>query len=244
MEATVDRQERIDKERARLSKKYGLNPSGITADYLAGKIEWEEANGTLKTRLTNYQRFLLLSLIGNILLAGGIIHSSQQTHVVPYVAAVDKLGNVQSLGVAVKGPDSVTEVIKEQQLDEWIRNARMVISDWQAQRLLIQQVMSRTSDNPAGASGLMKAWYTANRPDERAKNSTVTVTINNTLRVSLQTYEVEWTETSFNTDGEKSGEEHWKGVFRVAITPAATADAAGRNPLGFYVTEIHWSKVQ
>ncbi len=73
---------------------------------------------------------------------------------VPYVAAVDKLGNVQSLGVAVKGPDSVTEVIKEQQLDEWIRNARMVISDWQAQRLLIQQVMSRTRTIPPALADL------------------------------------------------------------------------------------------
>jgi type IV secretory pathway TrbF-like protein len=244
MPVTITQKEDVEQfevERQRLAKRYGLDAKSISADYIAERIEYEELTGSIRKRLQNSIRLNFLQAVAIIPLVGAVLYlATQKTHVVPFVVA-EHNGRVTGIGAAVRGPDDLTEATRQQLLREWIENARSVLSDWEAQKVLIEKVMRQTS---GAGNRFMTNWYTDQRPDKRAKNEHVTVHIANVLPVSRQTYEVEWVEDTFNADGEQTSTARWKGWFRTNIDPARDLTAAAQNPVGFAVTEISWSKIQ
>jgi type IV secretion system protein TrbF len=238
---TEEQIEQFAAERQRLSQRYGLDSNSISADYIAGRIEYEELTGSIRKRLQNSIRLNFLEAAAIVPLVGAVLYlATQKTHVVPFVVA-EHNGRVAAVGAAVRGPDDLTEATRQQLLRDWIEDARSVLSDWEAQKVLIEKVIRQTSGS---TSRFMSNWYTEQRPDKRAKNEHVTVHIANVLPVSRQTYEVEWVEDTFNADGEQTGTARWKGWFRTNIDPAKDLTAAAQNPVGFAVTEVSWSKVQ
>jgi len=70
---------------------------------------------------------------------------------------------------------------------------------------------------------------------------TVSVQVTSVVRASDQSFQLKWTETSFDR-GAQSGITRWTGILTVKLKPPATADALRKNPLGVYVDAIDWSR--
>src|SRR5216683_901644 len=60
---------------------------------------------------------------------------------------------------------------------------------------------------------------------------------------NVSTWEVRWTEQSWNLSGDPGAQTHWEAELTVTLTPPAELDgAAAENPLGFTVEEISWTQ--
>lgn len=57
------------------------------------------------------------------------------------------------------------------------------------------------------------------------------------------TYEVRWTETTRNLNGDVLSTVHWRALLAVQLT-TPDPDHMLSNPIGLYVTQIDWSEEQ
>ena len=85
--------------------------------------------------------------------------------------------------------------------------------------------------------------YRDGSPLKLAQTETVSVNVRALYASSKDSYEVEWTETTFDLKGEQIGTQNYKGVITISIHPPEDEGLARVNPLGIYVTNVSWSKV-
>ena len=58
----------------------------------------------------------------------------------------------------------------------------------------------------------------------------------------LEQWQLDWTERRRSLDGQTIGEDRWTGQLTVEVDPPRTSDLLLTNPLGFYITQITWSR--
>ncbi len=63
------------------------------------------------------------------------------------------------------------------------------------------------------------------------------------LREPNGVYEVRWTETARDLNGDALSTTHWRALLAVQLE-APDPDKLLSNPIGLYVTEIDWSEEQ
>jgi type IV secretory pathway TrbF-like protein len=83
----------------------------------------------------------------------------------------------------------------------------------------------------------MTEWAQVNDPMKDLGHVARTVTINSILQRSEQIWQVNWTETTY-TDGAKSKEDRYSGLFVLDHAPPQTEVDMNANPLGLHITNI------
>lgn len=126
----------------------------------------------------------------------------------------------------------------------YIENWRTVTGDNTMQKIAANRLYCMMIPETA-ASTRMDNYYRdpSNNPFEVNKQATRTVSIRNILQQTEKTWQVEFSETSRNHNGEVMGK---PTVFKaqMVISRGTPRDACRRNnPLGTYVTDINWSNV-
>jgi type IV secretory pathway TrbF-like protein len=93
------------------------------------------------------------------------------------------------------------------------------------------------------AATVLPTWYRDHPPFELASKETIHAEVDSVLRAPNGGYEVRWTETSRNLNGEVLSAERWRALLAVEqATP--DPDHMLNNPIGLYVTQIDWSEEQ
>jgi type IV secretory pathway TrbF-like protein len=217
----------------------------LSADYVAGRLAYEEQTSPLRERITNLNRFLFTSLAGNLLLAGGLIYQGAHQQVKVMGFLLDSASHLVGLGAPVTGPEAFNEGVRIELLKEWITKTRTVLQSWETERALVEWALHHTSEQPHHAFSKLQGWYSENKPNERGKSGTVTVSIHDTLRLTGRTnaYQISWSETSYDPNGTKIGETRWTGIFDLALVAPKNLESAAENPAGFFITEFNWSPV-
>jgi type IV secretion system protein TrbF len=70
--------------------------------------------------------------------------------------------------------------------------------------------------------------------------------IDDVLPTSQNSWQVDWTETTRDRKGEKAVTAKWRGLVTIVIVPpsASTSETQlRRNPLGVYVQDVTWSRL-
>lgn len=161
---------------------------------------------------------------------------------VPYVVALDKIGNIISVGPADRAnPVDNKRVIREQMIN-WVEYSRLIIGDQAAGKRFQKWVYARVQEGSAAKKAL-DHFYADRKPFETAADHTVDAQVTLCLPVSDNTFQIEWTETLHAPNGAELGKERWKGVFTYKIVPLNTEAGIRVNGAGFFVTEFTWSKV-
>ncbi len=209
---------------------------------------YENARGQFLEYVATYAasafHWRLAALICLILLAlslGLNILQAKQAKVVPYVVAVDRIGQA----VAVKRADeaSVTpRAVIQAELANLVVNWRTVTADLALQNQMVQRLSSLVR---GAAKGVLTEWFTENNPVERAKSGRlVSVQIKSVpLPVSQNAWRVEWRETVRNHSGVTQLVTDYEATMVVAIQPPKTDAEILKNPGGVYVTELSFGTV-
>jgi type IV secretion system protein VirB5 len=205
------------------------------------KREWFEANGSIIAAAAHWRIVAVLALILGLLAAAGNIVQLNQQKVVPYVVAVDTLGNSLAVSRADMATPTPTRVIQAE-LANLIISWRTVTADLDVQSRMVDRLSSFARGS---AKGVLTEWFAANNPVVRAKKGQlVSVNVKSVpLPVSQNSWRIEWTETLRNHVGVALDTARYEATMTVDIQPPITDEEILRNPGGVYVVELSFGKI-
>ena len=209
--------------------------------YLVARREWDERYGSLITRARNWRLIAVLCAVAALLQTVGLIALSMRAKVIPYVVAVDSIGHQVAAGPAEQST-AVDDRLKRAELFQWIEDLRTVTSDGVAQRKAIDRAYARIA-NSSPALTVINEYYRSDPPQHRAQTESVSVDVQSVLATSDKTFQIEWTETIRDLQGEIKSQDRWKGAFTFAINPPNDERTIRANPLGIYITNASWTRV-
>ena len=209
--------------------------------YLAARDEWNERYRDLIVAARNWRLLAVTSSVVALVAVLGLIVIGAKPKVIPYIVAVDNLGKVVSQGTAVQA-SVADDRLKRAALWSWVQDWRMVSSDGTVEKNAIERVYAQIGNGTPAAIRISDA-YRDGSPLKLAQTETVSVNVHALYASSKDSYEVEWTETTFDLKGEQIGTQNLKGVITISIHPPDDEGLARVNPLGIYVTNVSWSKV-
>jgi type IV secretion system protein VirB5 len=213
----------------------------VKSPYLAARDEWNERYRDLILAARNWRLLAVTSSMVALVAVLGLIVIGAKPKVIPYIVAVDNLGKVVSQGTAVQA-SVADDRLKRAALWSWVQDWRMVSSDAAVEKNAIERVYAEMGNGTPAAIRISDA-YRDGSPLKLAQTETVSVNVRALYASSKDSYEVEWTETTFDLKGEQMGTQNYKGVITISIHPPEDEGLARVNPLGIYVTNVSWSKV-
>ena len=229
-----------EQQASTLASQHAGNP------YLDVRRAW---NGVWEESLSNGRRWRLMALVEAGLLAlalFGLIHLGSQPKAIPYVVEVNKLGEVAYSG-RLEPAKADSNMIKAS-IASFISDLRLVTPDAGLQAEAINRVYAYLSKGDL-ALGRVNSFYGATKeasPYIRAQDEIVSVQIDDVLPTSQNSWQVDWTETTRDRKGENVVTAKWRGLVTIVLVPpsASTSEAQlRRNPLGVYVQDVTWSRL-
>jgi len=220
----------------RAVQRYGRTPEPETPFQRAGQL-WDERIGSARVQARNWRLMAFGTLFLSGGLSGALVWQSIQSRVIPYVVAVDALGEAKAIGPA----DTVYRPTDPQTawvLSHFIANVRGVSLDpvltrkgWlEAYDFATRRGAQFLSAHARGSGALT-----------RIGERTVSVQVTSVVRASDKSFQVKWNETAHER-GSPAGVSRWTAILTLVEKPPRDADTLRRNPLGIYVDAIDWSR--
>ena len=208
--------------------------------YLDARREWNERYGDYIASANAWRLTAAASLVVALLGVGGAVYIGSQNRLVPYVVAVDKLGEAVAVGRASEAGPADGRIIRAQ-LARWISGSRSMLVDAAAERRVIEEVYAMVNGRGAAFTAL-NDHFRANQPFERAKVETVEVKIQSVLPLTVDTWRVEWEEMRRSRDGRVMEAAQWQATVTVLVRPPEDDATILMNPTGLYVDVFNWAK--
>src|SRR5262249_46652028 len=146
-----------------------------------------------------WRRFAFLSMATTSGAIALLIYISGQRGIVPYVVAVDKVGQVAAIDRAEQSGRPDRKVIVAT-LSRWIVGIRSVYLDGTAQkRVILESYAFVNSRGPAFQ--VLNEYMSSKNPFERAQTETVSVNVETILPLTEDTWRIEWREETRSRDG-------------------------------------------
>lgn len=218
--------------------RYSREPMQDHSTYLYGRQEWNERYGDYITRARNWKFFAILCILICLIQTAGLFFMFNQNKIVPFVVQTDRL--------VLPAPNYQTQTNLDQRvlkamLARFIEDVRSVVVDGSAQRQMIDRVHAMLS-RQTRAFSIIKEYYRANPPFERAQNFSISVAISSVIPLTDRTWQVEWTETKRDHLGALISRKSWKATLTYDINPPQDELLIRKNPLGIYVVDLNWSE--
>ncbi len=240
--------------------------------YLNAKRSWNDYVGGLAQSRRLWQMIAMMALVTTLGAVGGLVYVAASVKYIPYVVRVADVGQPVAIGPAMPAAPFDPRVV-EAQVADFITDARTVTTDFDLEKRAVFRVyaMLRTGDL---AQKKMGDWFSStpdSSPFAKAQKETVNVQISSVIPQSERSWQVDWIETTYvksapsestdvsppspdgstvlsNTPSAAGGvSEHWRALVTLEYRPhnKGVSDREIRaNPLGVYVTDFSWSKVQ
>lgn len=220
----------------RSSVRYGRTPEPDTPYARAAQV-WDERIGSARVQARNWRLMALgaLGLAG--LLGGAYVAQVASGSVVPYVVAVDRLGQAQAISPAEQSYRPTDPQIAWH-LARFIEQVRSIPADPVVLRQQWLRAYDFTTDRGAAA---LNDYARANDPFAKLGREQRVVEVASVLRASPDSFRVAWTEQRF-VDGALAGTERWSAILTFTVQSPRDVERLKANPLGIYVHALSWSK--
>ena len=211
--------------------------------YLNARRVWNAHEGEILSSRRTWQIIGILSLLIALGAVGGIVHIGQQSTFIPYVVAVDKLGNA----AAISRADRADNRVKQDTHAEFILDARLVTPDVAVQRTEIFRLYAHLAPrDPATLkmTEFLNGSEDAN-PFKRAETETVHIEITSALPQSAETWQIDWIEETRNREGALKQSVRMRALVTAYVAPPDNItgeEQIRRNPLGIFVRDFSWAK--
>jgi len=216
-----------------------MSKEGIGSSVLDGRREHFDRYFQLAKMINNLRLMLLGTIAAAGILAYGMVQVALEHRVVPYVVEVNgnsEMVRVTRADVAAKPTDNMVMA----NLRSLVMEARTVFLDRRAQETLMNAAYSKIlSGSPAYKT--MEDFHAVNHPYEKSKTETVEVAVISVPKISDDTWQVEWTETTKQLSGKVISAKNWQGTFKVRIIPPTDVNQIMVNPFGIYVEWLSWT---
>jgi type IV secretion system protein VirB5 len=217
-------------------QRYGRTPEPETPYQRAGQL-WDERIGSARVQARNWRLMAFGGLGLTAAMSAALVWQSLQSKVIPYVVAVDQLGEARAVSEAERDYQP-SDAQVAWHLARFIEQVRSVSLD----PVLMRQGWLAAYDfvTRRGAQFLGDHARTAN-PFGRMGERAIAVQVTSVVRASDRSFQVKWTETEYER-GNRTGTSNWTGILTVMRKPPSSAETLRRNPLGLYVDAVDWSR--
>ncbi|WP_157219135.1 conjugal transfer protein TrbF [Flavisphingomonas formosensis] len=217
-------------------QRYGRTPEPETPFQRAGQL-WDDRIGSARVQARNW-RLMAFGCLGlATALSGGLLWQSLQSRVVPYVVAVDRLGEARAIAPADSGYRPTDPQIAWF-LARFVRDVRAVSLD----PVLTRANWLEAYGFATRRGGQFLSDYARSAdPFGRIGERTVSVEVTSVVRASDRSFQVKWIETVYDR-GAFAGTTRWTAMLTVVDRLPASAETLRSNPLGLYVDAIDWSR--
>ena len=209
--------------------------------YAAAQQQWDDRLGTVVMNAKHWRLGFFGLLFATLALAGGILYAMTRSLVEPIVITLDKTTGVTNvLGKASEQRYTPQQAEIAYFLGHLIRLLRTVPLD---------PVVVKTQWNDAyrfmrqSAATKLNDW--ARLPDgplTRVGQETVTLQLQSVLPLNADTYELRWSQSTYQREGVLKDTATWTASFTLEFEPPATEDAIAINPLGIFVKDFEWHR--
>lgn len=220
----------------RAVQRYGRTPAPVTPYQRAAQV-WDDRIGSARAQARNWRLMAFAGMALSACLSGGLLWQSMQSRVVPYVVAVDRLGEPEAIAPADRHYRPTDPQIAWH-LAHFIAEVRSISLD----PVLMRQNWLSAFDFATGAGQRFLGDYARDSdPFGEVGVRTVSVQVTSVVRASDRSFQVKWTEQAYER-GNRAGTSHWTAILSVVQRPPGSAEILRRNPLGLYVDAIDWSQ--
>jgi len=207
--------------------------------YLNARREWDERYGDSLNQVQQWRRVAYVALILCAICVMGVLWLASQSHIKPYVIALDRLGAPIGYANPVS-TSSINDRIIEASVANWVWQARSVLPEVTAEKILLDRVYAQIGAN---AVAELDDWYKKHSPFNQ-DGITVSPSIMSVLPISKNTWQVTWNEKSYHHN-QLINETHWKGNVFIGLSQALTDKPKVMlyNPLGIYISQFNWTQI-
>jgi type IV secretion system protein VirB5 len=213
--------------------------------YRRARAEWDARMGSAVVHAANWRRAAFASFALTGVSLGGMIYLGAKPKAVPHIIQIDAIGAPSYLGPVGQAESQYvpSDATLKYHLRRFLEDTRTLSSD----AAVVKQnwLDAYTLCTPRGAN-MLTAYVSApgNDPFKRAATAHVTIEIAAMVRVSTGTWQVDWREVQSDKAGNPSAPVVWRGMLTTILQPPRTEEAMAKNPIGLYVDEFHWDRVQ
>jgi type IV secretion system protein VirB5 len=220
----------------RAVQRYGRTPEPVTPYQKAAQV-WDDRIGSARVQARNWRLMAFGGLALSTGLSAGLLWQSMQSRVVPYVVAVDRLGEARAVTPADKNYQPTNPQIAWF-LARFISDVRSVSLD---PVLMRQNWLSAYDFASARGARFLNDYARDANPFGEVGTRTVSVQVTSVVRASDRSFQIKWTESEYER-GNLAATSHWTAILSLVRRPPASADTLSKNPLGLYVDAIDWSR--
>ncbi|MGB5078916.1 MAG: conjugal transfer protein TrbF [Sphingorhabdus sp.] len=217
-------------------QRYGVTPEPVTPYQRAGQI-WDERIGSARLQARNWRLMAFGTFVLACGLSGALVWQSGQSRVVPYVVAVDELGEARALAPA----DQVYQPTDPQlswHLARFVAQVRGLSLDPVIVRENWLSAYDYTTDNGAR---FLSEHARESAPFSQVGEKSISVQVTSVVRASEKSFQVKWIESQYSR-GNLGGRAHWTAIITIIVKPPHKLEVLRKNPLGIYVDAIAWSR--
>ena len=154
------------------------------------------------------------------------------------VVEVDTLGSVRSVQPA-DVPYVPTDAAVAKQVRDFITVTRGLSVDG---KLLHDQWEWAFAICTQRAAQVLNAYAVERALHTKLGKEAIAVDITRVLRATETSWDVAWQETTVDKNGNQLTQEHWSGLFTVALRQPKTDVELRVNPLGIWIDALSWTK--
>jgi type IV secretory pathway TrbF-like protein len=217
----------------------------LDTPYRKARDEWDKRMGNLVIQAKNWRlaAFAALAFIAGPAVLG-MAYLGAQPKAVPHIVLVDKLG-----GAVYAGPAGISardfkpsEASLRYHLQRFIDYTRTLSTDREVVQRNWIEVFSLVTPN---AANQLKEYAEKTQPVGRAdKGERTNVEIIGMTQVTRDSWQVDWKEILKDRGGSESAVQLWRGSFRLVFKLPEKEEQLAKNPIGLFVDEYHWSRLQ
>ena len=220
----------------RTQNRYGDTPVAETP-YQRAKQAWDDRIGSARVQAANWRLIAFACLALAVFLAAGLIWQSAQGRITPYIVEVDKFGSVQGIAPATTAYNPTDAEIAAT-LSRFVGDVRSLSIDPIVVRKNWLEAYDFATDR---AAETLNAFARASDPFKSMGRRSVSVEVTSVVRASDTSFQVKWTEHSFES-GHPSKTDRWTGILTIVVRQPNSVEVLRRNPLGIYVHGLDWSR--
>jgi type IV secretion system protein VirB5 len=212
--------------------------------YKKARQEWDNRMGATVVQAANWRLVAFAELALLLVASIGLVILGAQPKSVPHLVLVDKLGAPAYAGPvdrAALQDFTPPPVSFEYHLRRFISDTREISSDVSVLKRNWVDAYRLVTKNGANQ---LTAFVRDNDPFKRLEAQTrVTIQVNVVVPVTRETWQVDWTETTWDEHGNQLGAAEWRGNFRTLIHAPDNDQELALNPIGLFIEEFHWARL-
>lgn len=227
-------------------KNYSPQPEGraaarVDTPYTRARLEWDARIGSAAVQSANW-RLALICTLGVLALSVLVsLYLATRASVVPHIVEVDSLGAATYRGPAGSAV-TPSEAVVRHELARFIELTRTLTSD---APLLRQRLVDVDKLLTTRGQAAYRQWGKDENPMEQAKTRTTAVEIQSAVPLSHDTWQIDWQERAWDRNGTSLGKPVlWRAMLKVAQMTPKTPQQMQNNPLGIYIDEFHWNRIE